>query len=84
VEYAVADVGGQRCGPDAQELQLQRRDPLEEAFAGAQGDRGDVGAELIDQAGGQGRHRLGSAIGYEPWCICVAGAADPIVTRCRT
>jgi hypothetical protein len=42
MEYAVADVSGERRGPDGQQLQLQRRDAVEEAFARAQGDRGDV------------------------------------------
>jgi hypothetical protein len=52
VEYAVADVAGKRRGVDGEELQLQRRDAIEEAFARAEGDRGDVGAELVDEAGG--------------------------------
>jgi hypothetical protein len=53
VEDLVADVGGERRGPDGQELQLQRRHPVEEAFAHPQDDRGDVGAELVDEAGGE-------------------------------
>ena len=37
MEYAVADVGGERRGPDGEELQVQRRYPIEEAFARAEG-----------------------------------------------
>jgi hypothetical protein len=43
MEYAVADVGGERRGPDGEELQVQRRYAVEEAFAGTEGDRCDMG-----------------------------------------
>jgi hypothetical protein len=49
VEDAVADVGGERRGPDGQDLQLQRRDAVEKAFTCAEGERCDVGAQLIDE-----------------------------------
>jgi hypothetical protein len=53
VEDAVADVGGERRGPDGEELELQRRYAVEEAFARAEGDRCDMGAQLVDEAGSE-------------------------------
>ena len=63
VEDAVADVGGERRGPDGQDLQLQRRDAVEKAFTCAEGERCDVGAQLIDEAGGQVLVDRGGAAG---------------------
>jgi hypothetical protein len=44
---------GELVAAGGEELQLQRRDAVEEAFARTEGDRGDVGAELVDEAGGE-------------------------------
>jgi hypothetical protein len=52
VEHAVADVGGERGAPHGDDLQVLWRYSVEEAFAGTQGDRCDVDAEFVDEAGG--------------------------------
>src|SRR5215471_19671679 len=53
MEHAVADVGGERGTPHADDLKVPWRYAVEEAFARADGDRCDVGADLVDEAGGE-------------------------------
>jgi hypothetical protein len=48
---AVADVGDQRCGSGAEDLELQRRYFGEEAFAGTQRDWCNVNAQFVDETG---------------------------------
>ena len=53
MEHAVADVGGERGTPHGDEPEVPWRYAVEEAFARADGDRHDVGADLVDEAGGE-------------------------------
>src|SRR5262249_50010709 len=53
MEHAVADVGGERGAPHGGDLEAQRWDAVEEAFARADGDRRDVRADLVDETGGE-------------------------------
>src|SRR5215475_14689283 len=53
MEHAVADVGGERGTPRGDEPEVQWRYAVEEAFARADGDRHDVGADLVDEVGGE-------------------------------
>src|SRR5262249_56261782 len=51
--HVVADVGGERGAPHGDDLEVPWRYAVEEAFARADGDRCDVGAELVDAASGE-------------------------------
>jgi hypothetical protein len=46
-------VGDERGAPRGEDLKVQRRYAVEEAFAGTHGDRCDMGVELVYQASGQ-------------------------------
>jgi hypothetical protein len=82
-------MGGERGRPDGQDLQLQRRDAVEEALTHPQGDRCDVGAELVDQAGGEILVDRGGATGDGDVAITrrraclVEGAWMPSVTKVK-
>lgn len=53
MEHVVADVGGERGAPHGDDLEAQWRYAVEETFARADGDRCDVGADLVDELGGE-------------------------------
>lgn len=82
-------MGGERRGPDGEELELQRRYAVKEAFARTEGERCDVGAELIDEAGGEILVDRGGASGDGHVAISgsltrlVEGGVDPSVTNVK-
>ena|SRR6185503_9508771 len=46
---AIADVSDERRRFGGEELKVQRPHAIEESFSGAEGDRGNVGAQLMDE-----------------------------------
>jgi hypothetical protein len=48
MEHVIADVGGERGAPHGDDLEAQWRYAVEEAFARADGNWCDVGADLVD------------------------------------